>query len=82
MKLDEKALSFEAQFPDLGPGEGVDFRQILEDPKTKMGHGKTQAEAFVVLNKYGDKNGESQYGNSPNYAVKCCCLTLSSFREC
>ena len=38
VKFDEEFLPFEADFSDFGPGEGVDFGQILEDCDSAVDH--------------------------------------------
>jgi hypothetical protein len=53
MQLDEELLALEAELPDLGPGEGVDLAEVLEDQHAQVSHGQVQGNALVILWKGG-----------------------------
>jgi hypothetical protein len=52
MKFDEELFPLEAELPDLGPGEGVDLGEVLEDEHAHVGHSKVQAHPLVVLQQH------------------------------
>ena len=49
VKLDEELLPLEAEFPNLGPGEGVDLGTGLKHEYTKVGHRQAKGHSLVVL---------------------------------
>ena len=49
MEFYQELFSLEAQFSNLGPGEGVYLGEGLEHQNTKVSHGQAQGDAFVIL---------------------------------
>ncbi len=49
VELDEKSFASEAELAYLGPGEGVNLRQVLENAKTQVGHRETHLQTLHVL---------------------------------
>ena len=49
VQLDEVLLPLEGELADLGPAEGVDLGEVLEDEHAAVGHGQVQGDALVVL---------------------------------
>jgi hypothetical protein len=45
----EELFPLEAELPDLGPGEGVDLGEVLEDEDAHARHRQVQAHTLVVL---------------------------------
>ena len=56
VQLDQVFLPLETEFPDLGPGEGVDLGVVLEDQDPALSHGQVQGHTFVVLYKRKEEN--------------------------
>lgn len=61
VQLDQKLLPLEAQLPDLGPGEGVDFGEVLEDQDSEVGNCEIQRDALVVLEGEREKVRKQSY---------------------
>jgi hypothetical protein len=38
VKFEDEPFPLEADFPDFGPGEGVDFHRVLEDKDPHVAH--------------------------------------------
>ena len=51
MKFYQELFPLEAELPDLGPGEGVDLGEVLEDEDPHVGHRQAQAHTLVVLHR-------------------------------
>ncbi len=49
MEFYEELFPLEAELPDLGPGEGVDLSEVLEDEYAHARHRQVQAHPLVVL---------------------------------
>ena len=49
VQFDEILFSLEAELSNFGPREGVDFRAVLEDEHTHVGHRQIQGNPFVIL---------------------------------
>ncbi len=49
VQFDEKSFASEAELAYLGPGEGVDLCQVLENSKTQVGHSKAHWQTLHVL---------------------------------
>jgi hypothetical protein len=49
MEFDEELFPLEAELPDLGPGEGVDLGEVLEDEDAHARHRQVQDHTLVVL---------------------------------
>lgn len=51
MEFYEELFSFEAEFSNLGPGEGVDLCGGLEDEDSEVSHSQGEGDSFVVLDR-------------------------------
>lgn len=49
MQLDEELFPLEAQLPDLGPRERVDFGKVLKNEDAHVSHGQVEGNSLVVL---------------------------------
>jgi hypothetical protein len=49
VEFDEEFLAFEGEFAYFGPGECVDFGQVLKDEYAHVGHRQVEEDAFVVF---------------------------------
>ncbi len=66
MEFYEELFSLKAELSDLGPGEGVDLGEVLEDEHAHARHSQVQAHTLVVL-QYRQREGIAAYVVSDSY---------------
>ena len=79
MEFDEELFPLEAELPDLGPGEGVDLSEVLEDEYAHARHRQVQAHTLVVL-QHTQREGYSGHQCSGSGSIGSTCFWASRVR--